>query len=105
MNDKNLALMDEIMGVITQSDEWQEIQMYDPRITAASDRFDAALERVKDLIPKDTYAELSDAYSTGLSAIGDAGVLFGVHVANVIRDVAARPANLSRYFLDRGSLS
>ena len=102
MNEKYLALMDDLMmNAITQLDEWQELQMHDPRITAASDRFDAALERVRDLIPKDTYAELADAYSSGLSATGDAGILFGVHLSDVIRDVASRPADLSRYILNR----
>ena len=33
--DKNLVLMDDILEVIGQSDEWEDIQLHDPRIVAA----------------------------------------------------------------------
>lgn len=100
MNDKNLALMDSIMmDAIVQSDEWQKIQLNDPRITAANDRLEAALEQARALI--DLYAELSDAHSAVISALGDSGILFGIHVADAIRDVASRPADLSRRIMER----
>ena len=98
VNEKDLALMDKIMNVFAQKGEWQEIQMNDPRITAAYTRFDAALERIE---AEDLHEELYDAYMAGVSAAGDAGILFGIHVAEIIRDVAARPADLSRYVLKR----
>lgn len=102
MNDKNLALMNDIMGVVTQSDEWQEIQLRDPTIIAAEARFSAVMEQAKAVIPGELYSELSDAHTAAILAIGDVGVLFGIHVADVIRDVAARPADLSRYALKGG---
>ena len=102
MNDKNFALMNKIMGAVTQSEEWQEIQMRDPAIAAADARFSAAMEQAKAVIPRELYSELSDAHTAALLATGDAGVLFGVHVADVIRDVAAGSADLSRYVLERG---
>lgn len=101
MNDKNVALVDEIMGVITQAAEWQEIQMHDPIITAATNRWNAALEQAKALLPEKLYTELSNAETDEVSAIGDAGILFGIHVADVIRDVASRPADLSRHIQER----
>lgn len=101
MNDKNLAMMDEIMGTITQFDEWADIQIHDPMITAADDQFEAAMERAKAFIPKEFYDELYDTHEAKASALGDAGILFGLRVADVIRDVASRPADLSRHILKR----
>ena len=101
MNDKNLALADEIMNSITQLPEWDEIQVHDPRIAVSVNRFRAALRQVKALIPEELYMELSDAHSDEVTYIGDAGILFGLHVADAIRDVASRPADLSRYILER----
>lgn len=102
MNDKNLILVNEIMGVVTQSEEWQEIQIHDPTIAAAEARFSAAMEKAEAVIPRELYSELSDAHTAALLATGDAGVLFGVHVVDAIRDVAARPADLSKYVLEGG---
>ena len=101
MNDKNLALMDRIMGEITQADEWNEIQMTDPQITDADTRWHGAMEQVKDLIPEGLYDELFDTHLEEIAATGSAGILFGIHVAEVIRDVAARPIDLSRYVQNR----
>lgn len=101
MSDKNLALMDDIMDMVTQADEWAEIQTHDPRITDAGNCWDTVMERTKALLPRELYDELSDAHSSVIAAIGDVGILFGIHVAEAIRDVAARPADLSRYILNR----
>lgn len=101
MNEKDMAMMDGIMGVVTQSDGWQEIQMQDPIIVAAEDRFKAAMDKAKGLIPEELYIELSDAHGAALMATGDAGILFGIRVANVIQGVASRPADLSRYTMEQ----
>ena len=102
MVDKNLVLMDDLMmNAITQLDEWQVIQMHDPRIATADERYYAALEQARALIPAELYAELSDAHASELAATGDVGILFGIHVADAIRDVASRPTDLSRHILKR----
>lgn len=101
ISNKNLALMNDIMGSITQADEWEEIQLHDPKIAAASGRWEAAMEQAKALIPGELYDELYDSHESKASAIGDAGILFGIHVADVIRGVASKPAELSRYVLRR----
>ena len=100
-NEKNLALMDNIMNGIMQTGECDEIPMHDPMITVADARWDAAIEQVKTLIPEELYAELHDAYMAGADAFGDADILYGIHVADAIRDVASRPADLSRHVLKR----
>lgn len=101
MSDKNLALMDEIMGSITQADEWQEIQLHDPIITAATTHWNAMMEQAEAFLPEDLYSDLFDAHTDTVSAIGDAGILFGIHAVAAIRDVASRPFDLSRRILNR----
>lgn len=101
MNDKNLALMDGIMGGISQLPEWAEIQLHDPMIVAADARWKAAIEEAKALLPRELYDELSDASFDEIVAHSSAGILFGIHVADAIRDVASRPADLSRHILKR----
>lgn len=99
-NSKNLALMDSIMIGITQ-DEWEERQKNDLMIADVDARWEAAMERARVLLPEELYGELCDLHEDKALAVADAGILFGIHVADVIRDVAARPADLSRYALKR----
>lgn len=101
MNEKNLDLMDCIMDAVTESNEWLELQMHDPMAIDAANRFDAILGQVKDLLPREIYGKLSDAYMSGVVAAGNSGILFGLHVADAIRDVASRLADLSKYILKR----
>lgn len=98
---KNLALMDDIMDAVTQLDEWMETQQNDPRITTANNRWCTVIEQVKALLPRGLYDELCEAHSSEVAATGDVGILFGIHVADAIRDVASRPTDLSRYILKR----
>ena len=101
MNEKNLALMDEIMGAVIQLDEWQDIQLHDSRIASATARMSAALKQVENLLPLELYNELCEASSEETAYTSNAGILFGIHVADAIRDVASRPADLSRHILER----
>ena len=101
INDKNLALMADIMGTIVQADEWQDIQLNDPMITDARNCWETILKRAKAFLPEDIYLELEDAEAGEVAATGNAGILFGIHVADAIRDVASRPADLSRHVLKR----
>ena len=71
--DKNLALMDRIMGEITQAGEWDKIQMSDPQISTADARWHGAMEQIRDLIPDGLYDELCDAHVTEIAAIDDKG--------------------------------
>lgn len=98
-HNKNLTLMADIMKGIYQSDEWQDILTHDPRITTADARYSAALEKAKDWLPKALYMELSDAHTDEITDAGEVGVLFGIRVADVIRDVSFRPVDLSRHIL------
>ena len=79
-------IIDELMNALTQSEMWSNIFGNDPAIMKACNRWNRALERVKELIPRDLYMELSDAESSEAAAIVDAAILFGIHVADAIAD-------------------
>ena len=83
---KDSAIIDAIMAAITQADTWVDILTNDPGIVRAEKRFDKALEAAKPYLPRPIYMELSDAYGNGISAYGDAGILYGMHVAMVLRE-------------------
>lgn len=97
MEDKNLDLMNDIMRGVAQSGEWHDILAHDPRITAADDRYSAALEKAREWLPKTLYMELSDAHTDEITDAGEAGILFGIRVADVIRDATSRP----KYVMNR----
>lgn len=99
--DINVQLIDELMGCITQTDVWSDISWSDPAILQARARFEKALERIEGLIPREHYVELADAAAGELSATGDAGILYGMHIVFAMQDVASRPSDLSRHVLDR----
>ena len=96
-----LSLMADIMNGITSADEWTRIQTNDPGIAAADDMLDKALRDAKPYLPRAIYEELSNASVSIASAYSDAGILYGIHVATVIRDVTARPEGMSWYYLER----
>ena len=97
--DINVQIMDGLMCEITQSEVWGSIWYNDPAIVKARDQVDAVLTRVEGMIPRELYVELSDTLSWYASVAGDAGILYGMQVIFAMRDVAARPFDLSRYVL------
>ena len=99
--DANIQLMDDLMNGIIQTDEWENIQNADPVIAAAFERFSKALDEVKSRITREQYVELSDAVCHYVASFDTAAILYGMHIATSIRDIAARPADLSGYILRR----
>lgn len=98
---KDLELMNELMGAISQTGEWEHIETTDPQVKEADKRYTAALEKVRDLIPADVYAELEDATLNYAFAIKDSAMLYGIRVADVIRAMTGNPIALSQYVVDR----
>lgn len=98
---KNLGLMDEIMGAITQTDEWCMIQDNDPRVVAADKALGERLAALRPNMSHDEYDSLESAVFGAQTALADAAILYGIHVADTIRDVSSRGPALSQYIMDR----
>ena len=100
MNKRDLVLMDDIMSCLDQTSEWINLQRTDSQITKADKDLERCLDRLRTDDPE--YAEsLYSAMWDVVDAYADAAILYGLHVADVIRTVPAMPGALSQHILDR----
>lgn len=97
----NLEIMDELMGAITQTDEWIRIQMEDPQIKKAQAALDLAIRNVSHFVPEEVYKPLEDSATNAVSAYADAAILYGIQVADAIHTAASKPDALSQHILNR----
>lgn len=98
MVDKNVRLMDELMQTVVQTGEWNEIQESDPEIKQADRELFGLL---KGAISGEQYTEIESAILDYANAVSTAAMLYGMHIVDVIRDVSARPCDLSRHVMER----
>ena len=98
---KLMALMDDLMGTITQTDEWEERQMTDPQIKDAEKELKLVLRNISHLIPYEIYCALEDCANHMASVYADAGILYGMQVANAIHTAVSNPNALSQHILNR----
>lgn len=101
--DKNMEIISQLMATITQTNEWFRICNEDPQIQRASRGLQLTMARVSALVPEAIMGELWDALCSLEEAQESAAILYGIRVAGAIRDVAARPADLSHYVIDRAA--
>lgn len=101
INQKDLAIMDAMMAAMTQADAWTDRLSSDPGIAAAENRWDKALEAARPHLPAAVYMELSGARGCALSAYSDAVILYGLHLAITLREMALQPVDLSYYWLKK----
>ena len=99
--DKNMEIISQLMVTITQTNEWFRICHEDAQIQRATLDLQTVMERVAALIPEELMDELWDALGNLEQAQETAAILYGIRVADAIRDVAARPTDLTRYIIDR----
>ena len=97
----DLEIMDELMGAITQTDEWQRIQMEDPQIKKAQAELDLALRNVSHFVPVEVFKPLDDSVANAVFSYVDAAILYGIQVADAIHTAASRPSDLSRHVMER----
>lgn len=97
--DRNMEIIRQLMATITQTNEWFRICNEDPQIQRASHGLQLTMARISALVPEDIMGELWDALCNLEEAQESAAILYGVRVASAIRDVAARPIDLSHYII------
>lgn len=98
---KLMALMDDLMGTITQTDEWKERQMTDPQIKDAEKELKLVLRNISHLIPFEIYCSLEDSTINVACAYAEAAILYGMQVANAIHTAVSNPNALSQHILNR----
>ena len=101
MSDKNVRLMDDLMQTIVQTDEWEDIQENDPEIKRTNKELVQTLKELKKIVPSDLYYRIEGAVYNYSNAVEYAAMLYGMHIVDAIRDVSARPCDLSRHVMER----
>lgn len=97
--DINVILVAEIMNDVTQTNEWSQIQTGDPYILKAEKSLYAMLNLLRQHVPEAVVENLEGVALELASAHIHAAIRYGIHVADAIRDAAARSADLSWYIL------
>lgn len=98
---KELEIMDDIMSAITQANAWQEVLERDELVEKAWAEWSQLIEQARNYLPEDLCDRLDNAACSISSSHGDAGILFGIYVANAVRTVTAFPGALSHHIVAR----
>ena len=69
MDNANLAIMDSLMDAIECNDVWNQIQQPDPMIQRAEQARYAAEKEAVAILPRDLFQRLSEATTSGESAM------------------------------------
>lgn len=97
----DIAMMDEFLDMLTQSAEWTRINEKDPWIQSAYAEKGVMMEKASLLMEKKDYLELESALVMYESAITNAAIMYGIHVADAIRTISASPELVSQMVVDR----
>lgn len=90
MNSKmKMALADDILTGIVCSQVWDQRQRNDPEIVKNADQLERVMCTVSEYLPEEMLAALEDAITNCIGAHEQAAILFGIHTADALREVAA----------------
>ena len=101
--DINLYTADEIMNLntIMDSKTWRSITESDPTIQKSEKKLNEVLDQIQQCFHPDVFEALEEALLENRSSFETAAVLYGMHVAFTMKDIASRPAELSTYVQER----
>ena len=99
--DENLVLVDDIMNAITQTDEWQEIQLNDPRVVASTNALREKMAALRPLFSFKEYSGLERVVLEAATSIAEPAIMYGIHVAFALQDVTGRIPDFSRHIMQR----
>ncbi len=101
LSHNDLAIMDNLIGTIVNSDAWDQEQLQNPEIQTAEKALEKELDQIRGLVSDKVIGRIEDAAFGYSNAFSTAAILYGIRVANIIRDVSACPSDLSQFILDR----
>lgn len=94
--EKKISLVGDIVTGIICSDVWSREQLNNPEIVKNMARLEKALRDIEAYAPEALVRELDSAICDYTGAYETAGILFGIHVADALREVAAKPSAYMR---------
>ena len=87
-----IALVGDIITNIVCSDTWGQEQLDNPVIVEKTARLESILIAVRNYIPETLASELESAIYEYTGSYESAAILFGIHVADALREIAAKPS-------------
>lgn len=96
---ENMAIINEIVCGVMDTEMWGKIATEDPRIKAAETEARTLLTRYCSSLPKRQRGEIEDAICEVGSAYTDAAFLYGMHIAQTLQAAASNPSKYSAYVL------
>lgn len=97
MDQQQLNIADDIIQALDQTDAWQERVKRDPMIREAEKELSLALGKAS--------LDVTDAITGAIAAHTQAAMIFGMHAAWALQEVASSPYQLSAQMLKRREAS
>lgn len=93
--ERKQKLVQEIIASVVCSEVWDKEQSSNPEVIIASKKMEGLLLAVRQYAPTDLMDKLESSIYEYTGAYERASLLNGLHVADALREVAARPSNLA----------
>ena len=84
-----MAIVADILTGIVCSQAWGREQLNNPEIVKNSAQLERVMCTVSEYLPEEMLAALEDAITNCIGAHEQAAILFGIHTADALREVAA----------------
>ena len=87
-----ISLVGDIITNIVCSDTWGQEQLDNPVIAEKTARLESMLRTIGNYVPETLMCELESTIYEYTGAYESAAILFGIHVADALREIAAKPS-------------
>ena len=88
-HETKMAIVEDILTGIVCSQAWGREQLNNPEIVKNSAQLERVMCTVSEYLPEEMLAALEDAITNCIGAHEQAAILFGIHTADALREVAA----------------
>ena len=88
-HETKMAIVEDILTGIVCSQAWGREQLNNPEIVKNAAQLERVMCTVSEYLPEEILAALEDAITNCIGAHEQAAILFGIHTADALREVAA----------------
>lgn len=88
-HETKMSIVADILTGIICSQAWGREQLNDPEIVKNAAQLEKVMCTVSEYLPEEMLAALEDAIANCIGAHEQAAILFGIHTADALREVAA----------------
>ena len=88
-HETKMAIVEDILTGIVCSQAWGREQLNNPEIVKNAAQLERVMCNVSEYLPEEMLAALEDAITNCIGAHEQAAILFGIHTADALREVAA----------------